>query len=293
MKLIEDETKRYKVFFNVVVLILSLYGISQDQTSVKRVSFFENVMINSLAPIQSSVVYLKREVTSVFDHYVFNISASKENIKLKKNVAELQNEIFHYQELAKENKRLKDLLQFGEAEQFDKVLAQIVAWDASSDFRVIRINKGAKDGVKLQSMVVTAQGLVGYVYRLTDHFADILTILDSDNRVDGIVARTRSHGIIEGYNSSKCLMKYVTRVEPVVLNDLVLTSGLGNIYSKGIKIGTISKIERESYGMTQYIEVAPSVDFSRLEEVIVLVMKGNKVKQSEWTALDNSVGGKK
>jgi rod shape-determining protein MreC len=192
----------------------------------------------------------------------------------------------------KENKRLKGLLRFGEEIPRKKILAQIVGWDAASDFKVLRINKGLKDGIQLQSTVITSQGLVGYIYRLTNSFSDIITILDSNNRVDGIVQRTRSHGIVEGFSGRTCQMKYVKRAEPIILNDLVLTSGLGNIYPKGLKVGSISHIERESFGITQQVEITPAVDFGRLEEVVVLVVEGDEQRRRELETLNDIVEGK-
>jgi rod shape-determining protein MreC len=165
-------------------------------------------------------------------------------------------------------------------------LAQVVAWDGNSDFRVIRINKGIKHGIRLQAPVITSEGLVGYIYRMTDHYADVLTILDSGHRVDGLIQRVRAHGIVEGRTESIARMKNVTRTEPIILNDTVITSGLGNIYPKGIKIGSIVRIERESYGITQYLELKPAVDFGRLEEVVILVSSSDLTHREEWNALD-------
>ena len=116
-------------------------------------------------------------------------------------------------------------------------------------------------------------GLVGYVYRLTPNYADILTILDQNNRVDSIVARTRTHGIVEGISEFKCRLKYVNRTERVEVGDEIITAGLGNIYPKGIKVGKITKIDKENYGITQSIVVTPSVNFHKLEEVVVLIEK--------------------
>lgn len=121
---------------------------------------------------------------------------------------------------------------------------------------------------------------------MIDHFSDVLTILDSRNRVDAIIDRIRTHGIIEGFSQGKCLMKYVNRIDPVVLNDIVLTSGLGNIYPKGLKIGRITRIERASYGISQIIKVTPSVDFSNIEEVVVLIPNDVSDKNAEFEMLD-------
>ncbi len=293
LKLVEDESHRWKLVINILVLIIGLRGVSESDARSQKVSLFERLMIDMFAPMQKSVTYIKDQSSSFFDHYLTNVSASKENELLKKKIEELQSDAFSHEEIAGENTRLKELLGFGKKIPAKKILAQVVAWDSSSDFKVIRINKGIDDKIKLQAPVVTAQGLVGYVYRLTNHFADILTILDSNNRVDGIIKRIRSHGIVEGYSGNKCIMKYVARTEPVILNDLVLTSGFGNIYPKGLRVGTVSKIERESYGITQEIEIKPSVDFGRLEEVIVLNMSGDVNKEIEWKALDDSSMGEK
>lgn len=288
MKIFEGRESRLKTLLFILVMIAALHGASKEDLSIRKSSSFEVLVIDLVSPIHASIVYVKRAVTSLFDDYFLNISASKENKVLRKEVDKLKNQIFKYEELAKENKRLKNLLGFGTDTSYKRVLAQIVAWDASSDFKVLRINKGLEDGIKIQSPVVTSNGLVGYIVRLTNHFADILTILDSNNHVDAIVTRTRSHGMIEGLSQGKCTMQHVLRVAPLVLNDLVITSGLGNIYPKGIQIGTISKIERESYGTTQYVEVRPSVDFRSLEEIIVLVAHSEADRKKEWQLLDSS-----
>ncbi len=286
MRLIEDKDRRQRAILNFIVLFISLVGVAKRNYVLDETSLFENILIDSFAPLQSSVTSIRSEAGNFFDHYIANISASKNNIELKRKINDLDGRIFEFKELAKENKRLKKLLDFGEGISYRKVLAQVVAWDSNSDFKVIRINKGLKDGVQLQAAVVTSEGLVGYIYRLTDHFADILTVLDSNNRVDGLVQRVRSHGIIEGYNNEKSIMKYISRAEPIILGDVVITSGLGNIYPKGIKVGTVSRVERESYGITQNVEITPAVDFGRLEEVVILLSDEDEQKRREWAALD-------
>lgn len=286
MRLIEDKDRRQRAILNIIVLLISFVGVAKRNQSLDETSAFENILINSFAPIQSSVTNVRTEVASFFDHYVANLSASRENVQLERRVAELESQINAFEELERENQRLKNLLQFGQGLGYKKILAQVVAWDASSDYRVIRINKGLSDGVRLQSPVVTSQGLVGYIYRLTDHFADILTVLDNNNRIDGLIQRVRAHGIVEGFNNEKSIMKYVSRAEPIILGDVVITSGLGNIYPKGIQVGTVSRIERESYGITQNVEITPAVDFGRLEEVVILSAENDEQKKREWEALD-------
>ena len=244
-------------------------------------------MIDTLAPIQRSISFLYYQTRNFFTHYIINVHASQENVTLKKEIKELKKRIHDLSEIERENKRLKEYLAFEKQDSYRKILAQVVAWDAISDFKVIRINKGLANGIRLQSTAITADGLVGHIFRLTNNFADILTILDSNNRIDGIVQRSGIYGILQGNSEQKCIMKYVNRTGPVLLNDLVITAGIGNIYPKGLVIGHITRIERESYGTTQKIEISPAVDFSRLEEVVVLVENDEMIKDQEKETLDS------
>ena len=260
--------------------ILALYGVANQNYKVDSVSVFDQLLIELLAPIQSGTLSMKKSITSAIDHYVMIVNTSKENIELKKEVAKLEGAVFSLQEVEKENERLKRLLEFGKDISHKKVLAQIVSWDSTNEFKVLRINKGSNHGLKELSPVITMTGLVGYVYRVTPNFADVLTILDQNNRVDTIVMRTRTHGIVEGTSSFKCRLKYVARTEKLELGDVILTAGLGEIYPKGIKVGTISKVDKESYGITQEIEITPSVDFYKLEEVVVLLEKSSTAQMT-------------
>jgi rod shape-determining protein MreC len=286
LNLIQNDSKKLKIGLNIAVLSLALYGVSKRQYDYEQSTKFQSLMIDTFAPVQRAVTSSQESISSFFKDYALNVSASKQNEILLQEIAELESKLFSVSEMTQENRRLKDLLQFGEEMSGTKVMAQIVAWDSSSDFKTLRINKGLKDGLQLQSTVVTADGLVGYVYRLTHHFADVLTVLDPNNRTDVIIQRTRSQGIMEGFGASRGLVKYVNRTEPIILGDEVITSGLGHIYPKGIRIGRVSRLERESYGITQYVEVKPSVDFSRLEEVMVLISDNEESKRLEWRALE-------
>jgi rod shape-determining protein MreC len=199
------------------------------------------------------------------------VNTSKENNVLKKQISRLENDLSTMEEVRKENLRLKRLLNFTEEATHERVLAQVVGWDSANEFKVIRLNKGTKHGIKMMAPVITDHGLVGYVYRATENYSDVLTILDQNNRVDVVVERTRTHGIVEGVFNFKCALKYVMRNEQVEVGDKLITAGVGGIYPKGVKVGMITGISQESFGMTLSVEVVPSVDFDKLEEVIVLV----------------------
>lgn len=287
MNIVSDKPIRSKIIVNTVVILLSLFSYTRRDDVLQQTSAFDNLLVDTFAPLQKGMSFIQTSIQDVLGHYIANVGASKNNVELKKQVEEYKSQLFSMDELARENERLKQLLKFSSDLTLNRVLAQVIAWDASSDLKVLRINKGLKQGLRLQDPVITAQGLVGYIYRITGHFADVLTILDPNNRVDILVERTRSNGVLEGFSSTNSILKYISRTEPVILGDVLMSSGLGNVYPKGIRVGTISRIERESYGITQYIEVSPSVDFGKLEEVVVLTGQFNSQKLKEIDALEN------
>ncbi len=270
MKLIQESSKT-KIVNNLIVAILAVYGISQKKFNWSEPTLFHVVVTEIISPVQEGLSNSKRSLSSLWDNYLMIVNTSKENFVLKKQISRLENDLTTTEEIRKENLRLKQLLNFSEGISPQRVLAQVVGWDSANEFKVIRLNRGTKDGLKVMSPVITDQGLVGYVYRVTENYSDVLTILDQNNRVDVVVERTRTHGIVEGVFNFKCALKYIMRNEPVEVGDKLITAGVGGIYPKGIKVGMITDISKENFGMTLSVEVVPSVDFDKLEEVLVLI----------------------
>jgi rod shape-determining protein MreC len=270
LKLIQDSSKT-KIVNNLIVAVLAIYGISQKQFNLDEPSLFHQVVTEFISPMQKGLANSRKNFSSLWENYLSIVNTSKENAILKKQISRLESDLTTMEEMRKENLRMKRLLNFSDDQPYKKIMAQVVGWDSSNEFKVIRLNKGSIHGIKPMSPVITDHGLVGYVYRVTQNYSDVLSILDQNNRVDVVVERTRTHGIVEGIFNFKCVLKYITRNEPVEVGDKLITAGVGGIYPKGLKVGMITDISRENFGMTLSIEVVPSVDFHKLEEVLVLI----------------------
>jgi rod shape-determining protein MreC len=270
LKLIQESSKT-KIVNNLVVGVLAVYGISQKQFNLSEPSLFHQLVTEVVSPVQEGLASSRKNLSSLWDNYIAIVNTSKENSILKKQISRLESDLSSMEEIRKENLRLKRLLSYTEEQSYHKVMAQVVGWDSANEFKVIRLNKGTRHGIRTMAPVVTDQGLVGYVYRATENYADVLTILDQNNRVDIVVERSRTHGIVEGVFNFKCALKYITRNEPVEVGDKLITAGVGGIYPKGVKVGMITDITKENFGMTLSIEVVPSVDFDKLEEVMVMI----------------------
>tara|TARA_B100000927_G_C16450586_1_gene463655 strand:- start:1048 stop:1782 length:735 start_codon:yes stop_codon:yes gene_type:complete len=242
--------------------------------------------MDTLAPVQSWITRLKSSSQENYNTYISNIDAMKELIELKQKYSLLQSKYFSLgQEMTTIRKQKKLIDRYGRKSS-NPILARVISGDSSSDYRMIRLNKGISDGVQIQSPVVTNEGLVGYVYRISDNFADVLTILDSKAKIDGMIERTNSLGIVEGTLGDFCAMKYLLRRDPIILDDLVVTSGLGNIFSEGIPIGYVQKIDKQSHGINQDVSIRPSVMFDKLTDVLILSRKLSEQELNELSKLD-------
>lgn len=270
------ESSRWRVVNNLIVVVIALWGFARHDFQYSKATVFEKSLTEVFSPLQRGTMSLKENIAYFVDHYLMLVDTSKKNVELEHKISELNSQIISLGEIKQENERLKDLLDFGQEIPRKKILAQVVGWDSSSSFKVLRINKGSNDGIEEFSPVVTTSGLVGYVYKTSYNFSDVLTILDPNNRVDTIVSSTRSHGVLEGRSNFQCALKYISRMEKIEIGDSVISAGMGNVYPKGLPVGTISKIDKESYGITQKIQVKPYVNFKKLEEVIVLLKPQDK-----------------
>ncbi|MBY0518410.1 MAG: rod shape-determining protein MreC [Bacteriovoracaceae bacterium] len=273
MRRIVSESSKIKIINNLLVLVFALYGISQKRFDLEEMTLFQKIVVEVVAPVQKGLSSGREELVSLIDNYVRIVNTSKENAFLKKKIDRLENDLFQMEEIRRENFRLKQMLSYSEDIGQSKVLAQVIGWDSANQFKVLRLNRGSNDGIKVMSPVITHLGLVGYIYRVGTNYSDVLTILDPNNRVDALVERTRTHGIVEGVFNYHCSLKYISRTDPVEVGDKLITAGVGGIYPKGVKVGMVTDIDRETTGMTLGVEITPSVDFHKLEEVLVLLPK--------------------
>ncbi|MDH4468630.1 MAG: rod shape-determining protein MreC [Bacteriovoracaceae bacterium] len=271
MKIGLDQTTKNKAMSYILVTILSFSVFITSSEKMEGPSFIKKLIVESIGPLQGGTATIKRQFWEFVDNYLNIVDTRKENEFLRYKISELSQENFSLKSLSKENDRLKSLLAFGDQIKYQKILSQVIGWNSTAEFKVLRIDKGSNQGIVPRSAVITSEGLVGYTYVVYPNYTDILTILDPNNRVDVVVERTRTHAILEGFSDQFCRMKFVPRTEALVVGDLVISAGFGKLYPKGIKTGTVEVAEHDSVGITQKIKVRPAVDFEKLEEVVILI----------------------
>lgn len=220
-------------------------------------------------PIQS-LAALDRTVREAWDGYVALREVHEENQRLRDEIQQLRRENSELRERASASGRLADLLAFKEGARFQTVAAQVIGRDASNWYRGLVLNKGERDGVQAEMGVIAPSGAIGRVVKTTAFTSMVLLATDPHNAITGLIQRTRDEGIIEGAPQGRLRMKYLPLLSPIQVGDRVVTSGLAGGFPKGLAIGTITRVDRAEGDLFQSAEIIPDVDFSRLEEVLVI-----------------------
>ncbi len=263
--------KEYRHY--VVTLVLALIPIIALNTGGKQpadLHWYDRGVLAVSQPVQGAIRGVIDYSWDLVEDYLFVLDANEINAELSHENRRLLNEIAGYQEMMKENDRLRKVVEFNAAVEGRRVVARVVAQDVSTEFRMIRLDKGTLHGVEAGMSVVALEGVVGRVFRAVENYSDVLTLLDSSSAVDALVQRTRVRGIAEGLGESNLALKYLRRTDDVQDGDIVVSSGIGGIFPKGLLVGRVASVKKKSFGISQEVELVPAVEFSRLEEVIVV-----------------------
>jgi rod shape-determining protein MreC len=259
-----------KFIIPIFVFLLALSLISANLHSRENMSFFESLVVGITAPVQKVVWGAIDGIGNVWRGYFYLVGLEKENQALKRELQGLKLQMNRYREAELANERLRALLNFKKSIATPLLPAQLVAFDPSGWFQTVLIDKGRDDGVLLDMAVVSAEGLVGRVIGVGKHHAKVLLILDGNSAVDAYIQSSRARGVLVGLGRELCLLKYVQRNEEVKVGDKVVSSGMGGVFPKGLLVGTVQEVVRGSSGLFQRVEVEPAVNFSRLEEVMIV-----------------------
>jgi rod shape-determining protein MreC len=172
-------------------------------------------------------------------------------------------------ELTVENARLKKFLAFSSTASGTYVAARVIARDPSPWFKTLMIDKGERHGLKKNAPILVPEGIVGQITNVSPNFSRVLLITDRNSAVDALVQTTRARGMVKGNGENSCSFVYALRKEEIQAGEVIVSSGLDQVFPKGLKIGTILAVKKDHSRLFQDIIVQTSVDFDKLEEVLV------------------------
>ncbi len=266
-----DFLKRHQIPLLITLLVLvALLLYSANLRKKSTTTIFERVVLTLTEPLQKGIDSVGAAIHGVWSNYLWLVDTRQQNVEVMRTNRELRAQLVAVNETMLENRRLKKLLDFVEDDPRKVLPALVVAEDASSWSRTIVVDKGSSHGVHEGEPVVVAEGVVGRVIKVATNSSRVLLVTDASSSVAGLVQRTRTRGVVRG-NGRSLNFDYALRNDPVEKDDLVITSGMGGIFPKGLVVGRVVAVQRNEFGLFQQIDLMPAVDFSRLEEVLILM----------------------
>lgn len=262
---------RYRFLLLAIILLLAtvlLYSYNLRQKTAT--TFFERAILTFAAPFQSSVDGITDAVTGAWSNYLWLVDAQQRNLKLEQENLELHSQLQQVQEISLQNERLRKLLAFVDELDRAALPAQVIGEDASNWARTILIDKGTRAGLRTGLPVVAAQGVVGRIIKIAPSSSRVLLITDASSAVAALIQRTRTRGIIRGRGENLSI-EYALRDADIQTGDLLVTSGMGGVFPKGLPLGLVESVEKDHFGLFQQVKAVPTIDFSHLEEVMVIV----------------------
>jgi rod shape-determining protein MreC len=258
----------------LLLAVITVFGILLMTAQIRtgqRPAFLTRPVIDIYHLAHKAVNHVVYSFVTLWEDYIWLVDTKQENARLRTELNQLQEINNRYMEYKLENQRLRRLLEFKEQLGISVIPAQIIGKDPSSWFKTILIDKGSNDKIKQNQVIVTYQGVVGHIIELTPSTAKVLLISDQNSSVAVLIQRNRAEGIMVGGERGHCKINYMPRTADVIPGDTVITSGLGGIFPKGLIVGKVAQVKKKSYGLFQEVQVEPEVDFSKLEEVLIII----------------------
>ena len=222
-------------------------------------------------PVQSALARANRVTVSVWSTYLDWKNVRAENRRLREENQRLRIESLQVSETTEENRRLRRLLALREQLPLTTVSAEIIAREWGGWVRSLTVNRGRGDNVPRLAAVIAPEGLIGRVIEVRSGASVIQVLTDPASTVGAHAVRTRTVGIVEGDPRGTMRLKYMAREgSGIQVGDLIVTSGAGGVFPRGIPIGRVRAIDNRGSALFHYAVLTPAVDVARVDEVLLL-----------------------
>ena len=265
--------KWWRLLAAVLLLSVGIQFFVSPPAALSRADAFRESGSLIFRPFYATVDFVREGIFSVWSHYIALVGVSRENDRLRREVATLREKVQESREAVLENRRLKELLRFSETAEKKTIGARVVGHDISPWFQSIFVDAGTEAGVEPGMAVVTPAGAIGRVQKTYKGLAEVLLVTDGRFAADVIVERSRVRAIAEGMGGNLSRLKYVSPTQDVVAGDRVLFSGFDGSMPKGVLLGTVVNAERPREGLFQKVRVQTAVNIPSAEEVLIVLAR--------------------
>jgi rod shape-determining protein MreC len=236
--------------------------------------------VSAVSPVERSGAWGVGKIRDAWRHYFALSDTARQNEQLRRENGELKLEIMQLQGKSAEADRLAALLKFKEKQnKVPMVAARVIGSSADPNSNVIYIDQGQRDGIRKNMGVITPEGVVGKVIEAYRDTSQVLVVTDRDSGVGAMIADSRIQSPVGGSGEPLLNMKYVGNDDEVAVGARVVTSGMDRIFPKDLPVGVITQVKPG--GQYKQIQVKPSANLEKLEEVIVLLTTDPVVLKQE------------
>jgi rod shape-determining protein MreC len=254
----------------LTVVIGQIILISAQVTSKTGRPMLESVTFGIFAEMQRGGATVVRAVTSVWQGYFDLRGVRAENETLRRELADAKVRLQQERALAQRSQGLQQLLDLRGSAGVETAAAEVIAAAATPDFRTVTIDKGTAEGLRPDMAVIAAAGVVGRIVVPSARAAKVQLLIDRNAAAGALVERSRAQGVVVGMGDNRLRLDFLSGTADLKEGDVIVTSGIDGIYPKGFLIGRIERIER-SAGSYKLVTVRPAVDFTSLEDVLVVL----------------------
>jgi rod shape-determining protein MreC len=226
-------------------------------------------------PIQSTLARVNHATVGVWSTYREWKNVRSENRRLRDEAQRLRVEALRVSETLEENQRLRRLLALKQAMPLATLSGEVIAREWGGWVRSLTVNRGRADRVTRLTAVIAPDGLIGRVVDVRPGASIVQVLTDPASTVGALVVRSRTQGIVEGEPRGTLRFKYMARDgDGIQVGDLVVTSGAGGLFPRGIPVGRVRAIDDRGSALFSYAHLTPAVDFARIDEVLLIVGEG-------------------
>ncbi len=276
MNKLGEYLKKYGVRIGILVLAVLLLSLLASTRSDNGVTAAENGAVSLTLPVKKASTGLIGWLEGIYGYMFRYDELAKENEELTIRVTELENQLREAKQTELENKELKSLLGLrSKSKDFVYEMATIIDRGSSNWNSTLTIDKGEEMGIQVGSCVVdSSHNLVGQVIEVGAGWSTVRTVIDTDMKVGALVGEGGSAAMIVGdfalMRQGLTKLSYLTEEAQVFVDDVLLTSGKGGSFPRGIVIGTVKEILTEAGGQIEYATVTPAGDPDKLTRVFVI-----------------------
>ncbi|MGH9396442.1 MAG: rod shape-determining protein MreC [Terriglobia bacterium] len=265
------------IFILIAVLLMQFFFLAYQVTRKHNVRLIKVWAVGAFDPFERSVRGLADATSGAFQSVGGVSRVSRENKQLRQQLAEARAESLQLSEEGAENEQLLALLDLQRRLPLRTIGAAVIAASPGTG-SAIYIDRGTADGVAPDQPVITPDGVVGKTVAVFRQTAQVLLLTDGASGAGAMLEKSRDEGVLKGNGDGRCVLSYITNGAAVAPGDRVVTSGLDQIYPKGLLLGTVTSASEGN--IYRIIAVKPAANMDRLEDVLVVLGQRRGTKET-------------